>query len=77
MAPAALAGVGDLTTRETNPPRVVTLDELMVAAAESGLCDEDLVRLLLGYRAGESAVETLARLFPLNEQLELRGTSWS
>jgi hypothetical protein len=63
LAPAALARVGDMTT----------LDELVVAAAERGLSDKELLRLLLGYRDGESAGETLARIFPLNEHLAISG----
>jgi hypothetical protein len=48
---------------------MTTLDELLVASLERGLRERELVRLLLGYRDGESAADALSRVFPLNEQL--------
>jgi hypothetical protein len=56
---------------------MTTLDELIVASTKCGLDDDELRRLLLAHRDGESADQTLARLFPrarmcpLDEQLAL------
>jgi hypothetical protein len=48
---------------------VTTLDELIVAGVEQGLRERELLRLVLGHMDGESATQTLVRIFPLNEQL--------
>lgn len=50
---------------------MTTLDELIVAGVERGPREPELHRLVLGHRDRESAAQTLARMFPLNEQLTI------
>ena len=56
----------------------LTLDELVVAAVERGLSEEELLRVLVEYRDGEAASEACERVFPsadapvVWEQLEIQ-----
>ncbi len=53
-------------------PAPTTLDDLVVAGEQRGLEGTEVVRLMLGYRDGETAAETVARMFPRVEQLEFQ-----
>jgi hypothetical protein len=50
---------------------VTTLDELVAVAGAKGLGERDLLRLLLGYRDGETVAAAFTRIFPLDGQLAI------